>query len=62
MHVPTALQAQSGIAQVNIAVSELDRMTQQNASLVEESAQSAEGLRQQARRLDAALGRFTFAA
>ena len=50
----------SGIAQINIAVSELDRMTQQNASLVEESAQSAEGLRQQAARLHEAMGKFTF--
>src|SRR5262249_29650469 len=41
----------SGIGQVNVAVSELDRMTQQNAALVEESAAAAESLKEQARRL-----------
>ena len=38
----------NGISQVNVAVAELDRMTQQNASLVEESAAAAENLREQA--------------
>lgn len=37
-----------GIDQINIAVSQLDQMTQQNAALVEESAAAAESLKQQA--------------
>ena len=41
----------SGIGQVNTAVVELDRMTQQNAALVEESAAAAESLKDQAQRL-----------
>jgi methyl-accepting chemotaxis protein len=41
----------SGIGQVNTSVSELDRMTQQNAALVEESAAAAESLKDQARQL-----------
>ena len=41
----------SGLAQVNGAVAGLDRMTQQNAALVEQSAAAAESLRDQAQRL-----------
>jgi methyl-accepting chemotaxis protein len=41
----------SGIGQVNTAVTELDRVTQQNAALVEESAAASESLKQQALRL-----------
>jgi len=41
----------SGIGQVSNAVSELDRVTQQNAALVEESAAAADSLKQQASRL-----------
>jgi methyl-accepting chemotaxis protein len=40
-----------GIGQVNVAVSQLDQMTQQNAALVEESAAAAESLKDQATRL-----------
>lgn len=40
-----------GIGQVNQAVGDIDRMTQQNAALVEESAAAAESLREQAARL-----------
>jgi methyl-accepting chemotaxis protein len=40
-----------GMGQVNGAVAELDRMTQQNAALVEQSAAAASSLRDQARRL-----------
>ena len=39
------------VARVSHAVSELDRTTQQNAALVEESAAAAESLQQQASRL-----------
>jgi methyl-accepting chemotaxis protein len=41
-----------GIGQVNTAVSELDRATQQNAALVEESTAAAHSLRDQAQRLN----------
>ena len=41
----------SGIGQVNVAVAQLDQMTQQNAALVEESTAAAESLREQAQRL-----------
>ena len=40
-----------GNGQVNVAVSQLDQMTQQNAALVEESAAAAESLKDQATRL-----------
>jgi len=42
------LEQQSGIDQINAAVTHLDQMTQQNAALVEESAASAESLQEQA--------------
>ncbi|HET8790720.1 MAG TPA: methyl-accepting chemotaxis protein [Modicisalibacter sp.] len=48
-----------GIGQVNQAVAELDRMTQQNAALVEESAAAADQLKEQSLRLSQALGAFT---
>ncbi len=48
----------SGLGQVNVAVTELDSMTQQNAALVEQSAAAAESLREQAARLAAAVDRF----
>jgi methyl-accepting chemotaxis protein len=46
-----ASEQSQGIAQVNIAVAQLDQMTQQNAALVEESAAAAQSLRDQAERL-----------
>jgi methyl-accepting chemotaxis protein len=48
----------SGIDQVGDAVSGLDRVTQQNAALVEESAAAAESLKQQAARLLASVSVF----
>ncbi|WAC75648.1 methyl-accepting chemotaxis protein [Roseateles sp. SL47] len=47
-----------GLVQVNEAVTQLDRMTQQNAALVEESAAAAETLRQQSERLSGVVGQF----
>jgi methyl-accepting chemotaxis protein len=41
----------TGIGQINEAVTQLDRTTQQNAALVEQSAAAAESLKQQALRL-----------
>ena len=46
-----AVEQSEGIAQVNVTVSQLDQMTQQNAALVEQSTAAAESLRDQAHRL-----------
>ncbi|MED5618497.1 methyl-accepting chemotaxis protein [Ideonella sp. BN130291] len=46
-----ANEQSSGIGQVNIAVVELDRMTQQNAALVEQSAAAASSLKEQSAQL-----------
>jgi methyl-accepting chemotaxis protein len=47
-----------GLGQINGAVADLDRMTQQNAALVEESAAAAESLREQAQKLAAVISGF----
>ncbi|HEX6704752.1 MAG TPA: methyl-accepting chemotaxis protein [Albitalea sp.] len=47
-----------GIGQVNTSVTQLDRMTQQNAALVEQSAAAAESLKEQAVALAGLVGRF----
>ena len=47
-----------GIGQVNDAVAGLDRMTQQNAALVEQSAAAAQSLKEEAERLGAVVGTF----
>lgn len=46
-----ASEQSDGIGQINVAVSELDRMTQQNAALAEESTSAADQLMGQADRL-----------
>ncbi|WP_318023242.1 methyl-accepting chemotaxis protein [Paucibacter sp. DJ1R-11] len=51
----------SGIGQVGEAVTQLDRATQQNAALVEESAAASESLRNQAQGLLAAVASFKLA-
>jgi methyl-accepting chemotaxis protein len=51
----------SGIDQVNASVADLDRMTQQNASLVQQSAAAAGSLREQADRLGLVISRFELA-
>ena len=53
-----AAEQSDGISEVNIAISQLDQMTQQNAALVEESAAAAESLREQAQRLADAVAVF----
>jgi methyl-accepting chemotaxis protein len=45
------LEQNSGIGQVNNAVTQLDQVTQQNAALVEESAAAAESMKAQAHKL-----------
>ena len=56
-----AREQAGGIAQVGQAVTELDRVTQQNAALVEESAAAAESLKQQADQLAQAVKVFRLA-
>jgi len=50
-----------GIDQVALAISEMDRVTQQNASLVQESAAAAAALEEQASRLNMAVSAFRLA-
>jgi methyl-accepting chemotaxis protein len=54
----TSAGQSDGIAQVNIAMGNLDSMTQQNAALVEQTAAAAEALRQQANALNETVGVF----
>lgn len=53
-----AMEQSNGISQVNVAVTQLDQMTQQNATLVEQSAAAAQRLRDQATRLTEAVSVF----
>jgi methyl-accepting chemotaxis protein len=48
----------SGIGQINIAVTQLDQMTQQNAALVEQGAAAAESLKEQAQQLHRVVSAF----
>ncbi len=61
--ISTATSEQStGIAQVGQAVQEMDRMTQQNAALVEQTSSAATALNDQAGQLIAEVGVFKLAA
>jgi len=53
-----ASEQSSGVAQVGTAVSDLDRMTQQNAALVEQTAAAASALKDQAVGLATEVARF----
>ena len=53
-----AAEQSDGIGQVNVAIAQLDHMTQQNAALVEESAAAAESLKDQGARLAEIVGTF----
>ena len=53
-----ASEQSDGLAQINGSVIELDRMTQQNAALVEQSAAAAASLKDQAQRLDDTVSAF----
>jgi methyl-accepting chemotaxis protein len=53
-----ASEQSAGIVQVNAAVNDLDRMTQQNATLVQDSASAADGLCSQAATLSVRVSRF----
>ncbi len=54
----TSAGQSDGIAQVNVAMVNLDGMTQQNAALVEQTAAAAEALKQQAQMLNATVDVF----
>jgi len=47
-----------GISEVNKAIADIDRSTQQNAALVEQAAAAAESMRQQTQKLSAMVGEF----
>ncbi|MFO1272679.1 MAG: methyl-accepting chemotaxis protein [Rubrivivax sp.] len=53
-----AAEQSQGLGQVNGSVTQLDRMTQHNAALVEQSSAAAQSLREQAQRLAQAVGAF----
>ncbi len=53
-----AVEQSSGIDQVNVAVTQMDEVTQQNAALVEQAAAAAGSLEDQAQRLAAAVAVF----
>ena len=60
--ISSASQEQSsGIEQVNIAINEMDEMTQQNAALVEQAAAAAESMRNQSISLSQILAQFKLA-
>ncbi|KRB96916.1 hypothetical protein ASE11_16080 [Hydrogenophaga sp. Root209] len=54
-----ASEQSDGIGHVNTAVSQLDKITHQNAALVQESAAAAQSMQDQATRLSATMGRFS---
>ncbi|MFC5513483.1 methyl-accepting chemotaxis protein [Massilia jejuensis] len=59
--IALASQEQSaGIDQVNVAITQMDQVTQQNAALVEEAAAASEALREQSRALSALVSTFRF--
>ncbi len=54
-----SMEQTSGIEQVNVAISQMDEMTQQNAALVEQASAAGEALSEQARQLMKLIGFFT---
>jgi methyl-accepting chemotaxis protein len=57
----SAQEQAAGIHQVNVAVSNMDQMTQQNAAMVEESTAASRALADEGRALSRTMGRFTVA-
>ncbi|MDD2801274.1 MAG: methyl-accepting chemotaxis protein [Methylococcales bacterium] len=53
-----SVQQTSGIEQVNLAIGQMDDVTQQNAALVEQAAAAAESLEEQTQNLTATVGQF----
>jgi methyl-accepting chemotaxis protein len=57
--IAAASEEQSrGIAQVNLAITQMDDVTQQNAALVEQAAAASRSLEDQGRQLDESVGAF----
>jgi methyl-accepting chemotaxis protein len=56
-----SVEQTAGIEQVNVAVTQMDQVTQQNAALVEEAAAAAEAMQEQARGLAEAVSVFRLA-
>ncbi len=55
-----SVEQSSGIEEINIAVSQMDEMTQQNAALVEQAAAAAEAMQDQATTLNQSVAVFRF--
>ena len=53
-----SVEQSAGIEQVNLAITQMDEVTQQNAALVEEAAAAAEALEEQAQNLAASVATF----
>ena len=53
-----SVEQSAGIEQVNLAITQMDEVTQQNAALVEEAAAAAASLEEQAHNLSMSLGTF----
>ncbi len=53
-----SVEQSAGIEQVNLAITQMDEVTQQNAALVEEAAAAAESLEEQAQNLSVSVGTF----
>lgn len=53
-----SVEQSSGIEQVNLAITQMDEVTQQNAALVEEAAAAAESLEEQAQNLSVSVATF----
>jgi methyl-accepting chemotaxis protein len=54
----SAVEQSSGLAEINIGVTQLDRVTQQNAAMVEESSAACQGLQQDATMLTGLVSHF----
>jgi methyl-accepting chemotaxis protein len=52
----------SGIEQINIAISQMDHVTQQNAALVEQAAAAAAAMQDQAGELNQVVSQFRLSA
>ncbi|MBI5918281.1 MAG: MCP four helix bundle domain-containing protein [Nitrosomonadales bacterium] len=53
-----SIEQSTGIEQVNLAINQMDDVTQQNAALVEEAAAAAESMEEQAQQLSELMGKF----
>jgi methyl-accepting chemotaxis protein len=51
-------QRRDGIEQINVAIAQLDRVTQQNAALVEEAAAASASLKEQALKMEGVAAAF----